>query len=181
MTEAKIGDNNVTFEKISNVAVIDRANTNEQRMIVNSLGEGAIWVCNKNGTFENGDYITTTTVPGYGGKQADDILHSYTVAKITCDCDFTLTKIAKQIVKVFKTTDETGNTTTSIEYDANGDVQYEDDLDENGNQQMEYPFETRFLASDGTRLADEAEYTTRLGNGEAVYIACFVGCTYHCG
>jgi hypothetical protein len=163
------------------IAVIDRANTNEQRMIVNSLGEGAIWVCNKNGTFENGDYITTTSVPGYGGKQADDILHSYTVAKITCDCDFSLTKIAKQIVKVFKTTDETGNTTTSIEYDANGDVQYEDDLDENGNQQMEYPFETRFLASDGTRLADEAEYTTRLGNGEAVYIACFVGCTYHCG
>ena len=27
----------------------------------------------------------------------------------------------------------------------------------------------------------ETEYTTRLTNNESVYIACFVGCTYHCG
>ena len=72
-------------------------------------------------------------------------------------------------------------TTTEIDYDANGDVQYEDDLDENGDQQMVYPLETRFLQADGTQLTDEADYTTRLGNGESVYIACFVGCTYHCG
>mgnify|MGYP000689744500 FL=1 len=46
---------------------------------------------------------------------------------------------------------------------------------------MVYPLETRFLQADGTLLTDEADYTTRLGNGEEVYIACFVGCTYHCG
>ena len=163
------------------VSVYQKTNTNEQRFFINSVGEGSIWVCNKNGTLDNGDYITSTTVTGYGGKQSDDILHNYTVAKITRDCDFSLTKIVKQKLKVITSTDSDGNTTTSIDYDANGDVQYEDDLDENGNQQMVYPLETRFLQSDGTLLTDEAEYNTRLGNGEEVYIACFVGCTYHCG
>jgi hypothetical protein len=54
-------------------------------------------------------------------------------------------------------------------------------LDENGQQQLVYPFDTRFLLNDGTILADETEYNTRLANGEDVYVACFVGCTYHCG
>tara|TARA_Y100000034_G_scaffold123790_1_gene171099 strand:- start:1423 stop:1983 length:561 start_codon:yes stop_codon:yes gene_type:complete len=55
---------------------------------VNSIGEGAIWVCNINGNLENGDYITSCEVPGLGMKQDDDLLHNYTVAKITQDCDF---------------------------------------------------------------------------------------------
>jgi|15BtaG_2_1085339.scaffolds.fasta_scaffold00190_6 hypothetical protein len=55
---------------------------------VNSLGEGAIWVCNINGNLENGDYITSCEVPGLGMKQDDDLLHNYTVAKITQACDF---------------------------------------------------------------------------------------------
>ena len=161
-------------------SISKKANINEQRMYINSVGEGAIWVCNKNGTLENGDYISSSTVPGYGVKQADDLLHNYTVAKITCDCNFSTTKIVKQKLKVISTTDADGNTTTEIDYDTNGDVQYEDDLDENGNQQMVYPLETRFLLPDGTQITEE-EYNTRLGNGENVYIACFVGCTYHCG
>tara|TARA_R100000789_G_C3000269_1_gene148581 strand:- start:3 stop:1295 length:1293 start_codon:yes stop_codon:yes gene_type:complete len=60
----------------------------DERVIVNSLGEGAVWVANINGDLENGDYITTSTAAGLGQKQSDDILHSYTVAKITQDCDF---------------------------------------------------------------------------------------------
>jgi hypothetical protein len=62
----------------------------DDRLIINSIGEGAIWVCNINGNLENGDYITTCEIPGYGMKQDDDLLHNYTVAKITCDCDFNL-------------------------------------------------------------------------------------------
>jgi len=62
----------------------------DNRLIINSLGEGAIWVCNINGNLENGDYITTCEIPGYGMKQDDDLMHNYTVAKITCDCDFDL-------------------------------------------------------------------------------------------
>ena len=62
----------------------------EPRVIVNGIGEGGIWVVNTNtnGNFENGDYIQTSNVAGYGEKQDDDLLHNYTVAKITCDCDF---------------------------------------------------------------------------------------------
>ena len=60
----------------------------DTRVYVNSVGEGAIWVANTNGTLESGDYITTSNVVGYGMKQDDDILHNYTVAKILMDCDF---------------------------------------------------------------------------------------------
>ena len=77
-------------------SVYTKQNINEQRMFINSLGEGAIWVSNKNGNLENGDYITSSTVPGYGMKQADGLLHNYTVAKITCHCVFSTTKIVKQ-------------------------------------------------------------------------------------
>jgi len=47
-----------------------------------------MWVTDTNGPLESGDYITTSNVAGYGQKQDDDILHNYTVAKITMDCDF---------------------------------------------------------------------------------------------
>lgn len=50
-----------------------------------SLGEGCILVTNVNGNIENGDYITTSNISGYGMKQDDDILHNYTVAKCTED------------------------------------------------------------------------------------------------
>jgi hypothetical protein len=68
----------------------DRKNTNEKRMIVNSIGEGAIWVCNSNGNIENGDYITSSDYLGYGEKQDEIFLCNYTVAKATMDCDFQL-------------------------------------------------------------------------------------------
>ena len=60
----------------------------KNRLNVQGIGEGAVWVCNENGNFENGDYITSSSSHGYGMKQNDDILHNYTVAKITCDIDF---------------------------------------------------------------------------------------------
>ena len=60
----------------------------DTRVYINSVGEGAIWVTNINGTLESGDYITTSNVAGYGQKQESDSLKNYTVAKITMDCDF---------------------------------------------------------------------------------------------
>ena len=71
------------------VSVAEKAQ-GDNRLVINSLGEGGIWVCNINGNLENGDYITSCEVPGYGMRQDDDLLHNYTVAKITCDCDFDL-------------------------------------------------------------------------------------------
>ena len=68
------------------------------RCWVNSIGEGAILVTNSNGNFENGDFITTSMAPGYGMKQDDDLLHNYTVAKITEDMDFTDNSRVNEIV-----------------------------------------------------------------------------------
>ena len=224
-------------------------NNDDNRIIINSLGEGAIWVCNKNGNLENGDYITTCSIPGIGMKQDDDLLHNYTVAKITCDCNFNnlnlevLQKLSKTTVKDFRNVvnnyvrenkikkiiydsvnnkyiekDEIETIELSEEvhdyidlYDENGNIIktstgnkkyekikteeydkiitsigsdnlpiYEDDLDADGNQQMVYPLDTRFLQADGTQIT-ETEYNTKLAAEEEVYIACFVGCTYHCG
>ena len=67
-----------------------KKNAEDVRLHINSLGEGGIWITNINGNIENGDYITTCEIPGYGMKQDDDLLHNYTVAKITQDCLFDL-------------------------------------------------------------------------------------------
>ncbi len=69
---------------------IDRVDENDYRLIINSGGEGGIWVSNYNGTIKNGDLITTSPLPGIGMKQDDDLIHSYTVAKVVMDCDFNL-------------------------------------------------------------------------------------------
>jgi hypothetical protein len=67
-----------------------RSNSRAERLIINSVGEGGLWVCNSNGNIENGDYITSSDYLGYGEKQDDDLLHNYTVAKATMDCNFEL-------------------------------------------------------------------------------------------
>ncbi len=61
-----------------------------ERLIVNSVGEGGLWVCNSNGNIENGDFIQSSDHLGYGEKQDDDLLHNFTVAKATIDCNFEL-------------------------------------------------------------------------------------------
>tara|TARA_B100001540_G_scaffold70665_1_gene63710 strand:+ start:297 stop:6332 length:6036 start_codon:yes stop_codon:yes gene_type:complete len=164
----------------------------DNRAIVNSVGEGAIWVVNTNGSFESGDYITTSNVAGYGQKQEDDVLHNYTVAKITMDCDFTGSNVAVQTIKREETglrtiTEDVWN--TLVDYDRSSNTEAEittyyqiqrgdNVLDENGQLQFEdktgateAPYERRFLDASGIQT-DEAN---------AVHIAAFVGCTYHCG
>ena len=56
--------------------------------IVNALGEGRVWVSNINGNIEVGDYITSSTLAGYGQLQDDDFLHTYTVGKATETVDW---------------------------------------------------------------------------------------------
>jgi hypothetical protein len=60
-----------------------QAQDGERFAIVNALGEGRVWVCSMNGNIEAGDYITTSYLPGYGQRQNDDLLHSYTLGKAT--------------------------------------------------------------------------------------------------
>jgi hypothetical protein len=65
-----------------------RKDENDYRIEINSLGEGAVWVCDTNGNFENGDFITTSSVSGYGERQQEPYVCNYTVGKITCDVDW---------------------------------------------------------------------------------------------
>jgi hypothetical protein len=50
-------------------------------VLVNALGEGQVNVCGENGNIQAGDLIVTSSIPGKGMRQADDIIRSYTVAK----------------------------------------------------------------------------------------------------
>ena len=72
-----------------------RKQEGDDRIEINSLGEGAVWVCDTNGNFENGDYITTSSINGYGEKQDNEYVCNYTVGKITCDVDWSDPNIDK--------------------------------------------------------------------------------------
>ena len=54
----------------------------------NAIGEGAINVCGEGGNISKGDLIVTSSTPGKGMKQVDDIVRSYTVAKAREDVTF---------------------------------------------------------------------------------------------
>ncbi len=152
----------------------------DTRIYINSVGEGAVWVSNKNGPLESGDYITTSDIPGYGEKQDSEFLANYTVAKITMDCDFNPQLQPKEIILKEAAVDDSGNTVYNNVLDANGEIQWTPKLDSDGNVVQEYPYNLRYLDLQGAILT-KAEYDTKLANSEEVYIAAYVGCTYHCG
>jgi hypothetical protein len=74
---------NVAFRRTNNGKEMDPS-----RVIVQSVGEGAIQVCDINGPIENGDFITTSDSPGMGMRQDENYVMNSTVARATCDCDF---------------------------------------------------------------------------------------------
>lgn len=65
-----------------------RKKLSSMRLIVQSHGEGAILICNINGDLLNGDYITSSEIPGIGMRQKSKLRFNHTIAKITCDCLF---------------------------------------------------------------------------------------------
>ena len=144
----------------------------DHRLYINSLGEGGIWVTNKNGPLESGDYITTSSIFGYGMRQTNENLTNYTVAKITMDCDFTNPLKPKYIIKK----DSDGNNIL----DENGYLIWDYDLDENNQIVYENSHDIRYLLPNGTIISKQ-EYDDYLTQNIEVYIAAFVGCTYHCG
>ena len=64
------------------------------RIRLNSVGEGGILITNyekhnkEYDVIDNGDYLCSSPITGIAMKQDDDLLHNYTVAKITCSVDF---------------------------------------------------------------------------------------------
>ena len=145
-------------DSFGNFVSVSEKENGDTRVYINSVGEGAIWVSNIGGSLESGDYITTSTVKGYGQKQDSDSLKNYTVAKITMDCDFDPVTQPVQVIKK----DEDGENIL----DDHGQIQWEDHPTE-----TEKAYKIRYLDADGVET-DEAS---------AVHKAAFVGCTYHCG
>ena len=128
---------------------------------VNSIGEGGIWICSEGGNLENGDYITTSSVKGYGMKQPDDILHNYTVAKITSDCDFTKTRDILNRKKYSTYSDSEDQDKLKCYLDENNNRILIDKTDDNGNIIQYERFKTRYLLADGTQI-DESTYNINL-------------------
>jgi hypothetical protein len=135
----------------------------DERLVVNGCGEGSIWVSNYNGNLENGDYIVSSPIPGIGMKQDDDILHNYTVAKITMDCNFNPQLVPVEVIKQEEIIDASGNITYKNMLDENGNPIYEYKLDASGNILYDYEYEMKTITHD---------------HGE--YKVAFVGCTYKC-
>ena len=91
-------------------------------------------------------------------RQDSEFLANYTVAKITMDCDFAPTTQPIQVIRK-----ELSDVNV---LDEHGQLQWEDHPTE-----TEKAYKIRYLTSDG-QITDEAN---------AIHIAAFVGCTYHCG
>ena len=227
-----------------NFTSVYRKELGDTRTFINSLGEGAIWITNKNGHLESGDYITTSKIPGYGQKQNEEYLANYTVAKITMDCNFNLglqkifkikkhekdivyyrseieippdeeieeladkPNMSKKEIFVSQHHNYTLDISKNILYIELSERIYEYDkdiamykncefkkifkkeminvLDENNEfiweetDEYEREYEIRYVEEDGT-IIEKEEYESKKANGEEVYIAAFVGCTYHCG
>jgi len=70
-------------------------------VIVNSLGEGQINVCNEGGNIEAGDLIVTSSMTGKGMKQSDDIIRNYTVAKAREAVTFSSASDVQQIACIY--------------------------------------------------------------------------------
>ena len=130
----------------------------DDRCVVNGLGEGSLWVCNYNGILHNGDYLCSSYLEGLAMKQDDDLVHNYTVAKITMDCDFNPQLIPVEVIKqeeysYWGTSNIECNGsnydipilcyTTSNIVDDNGYPIYEYKLDESSNIVYDYEYEVK--------------------------------------
>jgi hypothetical protein len=63
------------------------------RIAINAIGEGGIWVVNTNGNIENGDLLQTSDQLGYAEKADDDIIRNTTIGKSVMNCNFELNSI----------------------------------------------------------------------------------------
>ena len=92
---------NSTISRDKRVVGVAFTPSGDSNVNIVSLGEGQMCVCDENGDIENGDYICSSNVIGYGMKQGDDLLHNYTVAKATENCLFTESDHKKLISVTF--------------------------------------------------------------------------------
>ena len=157
-------------------------NIGDNRLQINSIGEGCIWVIEDDlsTVLEAGDYVMTSDTPGYSTLQPDDFKKSYTIAKLTSSCDWNPQQVPVEITK----TDIYGNFINDAEgrlifenvvvaefTDVNGDV-----IPERVETEDEYTI--RYVnVKDGSIVSREAWRD----NSTNIKRAAFIGCTYHCG
>jgi hypothetical protein len=70
-------------------------------VIINSVGEGMVNVCGEGGDIAAGDLITTSSTPGAGMKQLDDLVRSYTVGKAREAATFSNPNQIRQIACIY--------------------------------------------------------------------------------
>jgi len=68
---------------------------------MNALGEGQINICGEGGNLSIGDLIVTSSIPGKGMKQSDDIVKSTTVAKSRENVTFASPAEVKQVACIY--------------------------------------------------------------------------------
>jgi hypothetical protein len=68
---------------------------------VNALGEGQLNVCGRGGNLEAGDLVVASDLAGKAQKQADDLVHSYTVARVREAVSFASPDEVKQVACVY--------------------------------------------------------------------------------
>jgi len=88
ITKVESDDPNERYEIAGTISYPIEKKEYDRRLHIAGCGEGGVWVCNYNGIFEAGDFITTSPIPGIGMKQEDELVYNYTVGKITMDCNF---------------------------------------------------------------------------------------------
>ena len=165
----------------------------DRRLHIAGTGEDGIWVSDYNGILECGDYITTSPIAGIGMKQDNDLVHNYTVGKITMDCDFNPQLVKVQVLSSSNYTVQTSNLelgtsniesgnphipptsiqTSNITYGTSNAVHYF--KDDNGN----YIYTD--LIIDGN-IVYEPEYEVRdicCSITSNMYKMAFVGCVYN--
>lgn len=115
------------------------------RVLVSTYGIGTSWICDINGPLNNGDYITTSIIPGYGMKQEDDIKHNYTCGKILHDCNFNPEMIVLQ---------------KPLDFDENGPI-YETLLNNEGDPITDMQYQSKYIRLDGCKTT-KIEYELEL-------------------
>ena len=153
----------------------NQINLGYHKITINSLGEGALWVTNYNGILENGDYISSSPIPGLAMKQFDNNMKNHTLAKITMDCDFNpklypLEKIKMECIYTSNMNLITSNMEECL--NENGFQIFEIQYDENSNIIYVSDYQIKYIDLIGNTVSN-VEYDSNIH-----YIMAFVGATY---
>lgn len=134
------------------LSIVGPREAGDRRIVVASMGEGAMWVIAENGAIETGDYIECSTIAGVGRRAAGATMTNRVVAKATGPCTFApddrVAVYTDMIVDGVVIVDAAGATVRVPALDANGDP------------------------------VTRARYATRT---IGAWVAAYIGVTFHCG